>query len=248
MRESKYTIDGVNKETYKLLFAEKEEHKKECSKEIYTIELSSYYDRKIYYQLFNMIKKLMEMYFYEVNYFNIHKNIFSKGYTFKDDTIKFKFDYLEKYLKRILKNEDSYVRKELFWDLKNNLRYGSCFYKNMIISANINGSYFVTGLIPFEDGTTHLHSFVEYKNFVIDYTKNLIISKENYYELLRVKELQRINSENISEIYNTLTENRILNTARYIATFGNEIINDLNKNPQLIKKKHDKVDFSCLFY
>lgn len=43
--KSKYTIDGVNKETYKLLFDEKEEYKKECSKEIYTIDLSSCYNR-----------------------------------------------------------------------------------------------------------------------------------------------------------------------------------------------------------
>lgn len=248
MGETKYTIHGVNKETYKLLFDEKEEYKNECSNEIYTIELSSCYDRKIYYRLFNIIKMLIDMYYYKVNYFNIHKNIFNKGYTFKNNNIKFKFDYLEKYLKKILKNEDSYVKKELISDLKNNLRYGSCFYANMIISANIDNSCFVTGLIPFEDGTTHLHSFVEYRNYVIDYTKNLIISKEKYYELLRVKELQRINSENISEIYNTLLENRILNTVRYLSTFGNEIINDLNRNPQLIKKKFDKADFTGLFF
>lgn len=247
MRESKYTNHGVNKETYKLLFDEKEEYKKECSNEIYTIEMSSCYDRKIYYQLLNLIKMLIDMYYRGVNYFNIHKNIFEKGYTFKNDNIKFKFDYLEKYLKRILKNEDSYVRKELICYLKHNLRYGSCFYTSMIISENIDNSYFVTGLIPFKDGTTHLHSFVEYGNYVIDYTKNLIVSKEIYYKLLRVKELQRIPSESISEIYNTLLENRILNTARYIATFGNDIINDLNKNAQLVKKVSGKADFTCLF-
>lgn len=247
MRNSKYTIDGVNKETYKLLFNENEDTR-DCSKEIYTIELSSFCDRKIYYILFNIIKKIMDMYFYKVNYFNIHKNLFNKGYTFKNNNIKFKYDYLEKYLKKILKNEDPYVKKELVWDLKHNLRYDFCFRCNMIIAANIDNSCFVTGLIPNEDGITHLHSFVEYKNYVIDYTKNLIISKENYYKLLKVKELQRINSENISEIYNILIENRILNTTRYMATFGNDIINDLNRNPQLIKKNSDKADFSCLFY
>lgn len=248
MRESKYTIHGVNRNTYKLLFEEKEEYKRECSKEIDTIELSSFYDRRIHYRLYNIIKKIMDMYFYEVNYFNIHKDLFSRGYIFKKGDTRFKFYYLERYLKKILKNEDPYVRKELISDLKNNSRYGSCFYKNMIISSNLDASFFVTGLIPFEDGTTHLHSFVEYRDYVIDYTKNLIMPKEIYYRLLGVKELQKVSSNTISEIFNILVENKILNTARYIATFGNEIISDLNRNPQLIKKSNDKPDFSCLFY
>lgn len=118
----------------------------------------------------------------------------------------------------------------------------------MVISANIGNSFFVTGLIPFEDGVTLLHSFVEYHDYVIDYTKNLIMPKEMYYKLLKVKELQRINAENISEIFNILGENRILNTVRYMATFGNEIMNDLNRNSQLIRKKKGRADFSHLFY
>ena len=106
MKESKYTVHGVNKETYKLLFDEKEEYKKECSKEIFTIEMSSCYERKVYYQLFNMLKKLMEMYYYKINYFNIHKNIFNKGYTFKNGSIEFRFDYLEKAFNYCSKNKN----------------------------------------------------------------------------------------------------------------------------------------------
>ena len=249
MRESKYTKHGVNKETYKLLFGEKEEYKKECSNEIYTIDLSSYYDRRFYLKLFIYLKKLMDMHFYSVNYFNIHKNLFSRGYTFKNKKTKFEFDYLEKYLRKILKNEDPYVRSELIWDLKHNLRHNTCFYRNLIIATNIEDSFFVTGLIQFEDGTSHLHSFVEYKEYVIDYTKNLIMPKKNYYELLRVKELQRMTSKNASKIYNIVYENAILNTDRYIATFGNEIMRDLEKNKCLrLNESTDKPDFSCFFF
>lgn len=115
MKDFKYTKDGVNKKTYQILFgAEKEEGKKECSKEIFTIEMSSFYSRKLSHKLSNIIQRLMDMYFYDVNYFNIHKNVFNKGYTFKNSDIKFEFDYLEKYLKRILKNEDSYVKRNAF--------------------------------------------------------------------------------------------------------------------------------------
>ena len=76
------------------------------------------------------------------SYFNLHKNMLGKGYIFKNSDVEFWFDYLENYLKKILRNEDTYVKKEIIFDLKHNLRYCSCFYKNMIISANIENSFF----------------------------------------------------------------------------------------------------------
>ena len=248
MQKSKYTKDGISKETCRLLFDEKEQNKKEHFNEIFTIEMSSLYDRKPYYIFYNFFKKVVDMYFYEVNYFNLHKNMFGKEYIFKNSDVEFWFDYLENYLKKILRNEDTYVKKEMIFDLKHNLRYCSCFYKNMIISANIENSFFVIGLIKYDDGDTHLHSFVEYKDYVIGYTKNLIMPKEKYFEFLKIKELQRVDTKSLINMYNVLVENRILNTASFMSTFGNEIMNDLDRNPQLIKRNTDKPDFSCLFY
>lgn len=247
MKNSNYTRDGINKETYRILFEEREEHKRECSNEIFTIEKSSLYNRKPQYLLSNFFNRIIDMYFLRINYFNLHKNVFSKGYTFKNKDIEFWFDYLEKYLKRILKNEDSYVRREMIFNLKHNLRYGSCFIDNMVISANIENSFYVTGLVEYDDGSTHLHSFVTYKDYVIDYTKNLIMLKEKYFGLLKIKELQSVESKRIASIYNTLLKNEILNSTRLIATFGNEIMSDLYRNPQLINESTDKPDFTLLF-
>lgn len=248
MSQSKYTEDGININTYQLIFNEKANYNNECSIEIETIDRSSFYDRRWHLRIFVPFMQIATMCIYHVNYFHIHKNIGKKGYTYRNQNMKFSFDYLEKYLKKILKDEDPYVRKEMVWDLKHNLRRSCCYYISMIIAANLKNSAYVTGLIPYEDGTTHLHSFVEYNGYVIDYTKNLIIPKEIYYQLLHVKELARINQQNVSEVYNLLLENRILNTARYLATFGNEIVRDLKKNPQLIKQSDSKPDFSCFFY
>lgn len=250
MKNTKYTRDGVNQNTFNLLFDEKsiKKGKKECSKEIRTIELSSIHEKKFILKLYYPLTRLLRMYQNDVNYFNIHKKIFARGYVFKNRNIKFEFDYLEKHLRNILKNEDPYVKKELLWNMKNNFRYGSCYSVNMIISQNIKDSYLVTGLIPFEDGIKHKHAYVEYKDYVIDYTKNLIIKKEKYYELLKVQELGKIKSEDIPMVFNLLLENGILNTDRYMATFGNEIVEDLMKNKELLKMPtSDKPDFSILY-
>jgi len=247
--QKKYDRHGINKNTYEIIFNEKEEGKKECSKEIFTIEMSSRKEKEIIMKPFIILKRIIEMYFYEINYFHIHKNLFSKGYTYKCKSGNFKFYYLEKYLNKILKYEDKYVKKELLFNIKNNLISKICYETSIIIASNIENSYLVTGLIEFEDGKTHLHSYVEYKEYIIDYTKNLIMKKDKYYELLKIKELNRIKQENISYIFNLLSENKILNTTRYIATFGEEIKKDLEKNKQIIKTpKKDKSDFSMFYW
>lgn len=230
------------------MFNEKEEGKKECSKEIRTIEFSSMHEKRFILKLYYPLTKLLRMFQYEVNFFNIRKKIFTKGYVFKNKDTKFEFDYLEKYLRKVLKDEDPYVRKVLLSMMKNNFRYGSCYSVNMILSHNIRDSYLVTGLIPLEDGTLHKHAYVEYKDYVIDFTKNLIIKKDKYYEFLKVQELGKIKSENIIMIYNLLLENGILNTDRYMATFGDEIVKDLLKNKELLKMPDsDNPEFSVLY-
>lgn len=246
--ESKYNKYGINKNTYDLLFNEKEEFKKECSKELMTIELFLSNPKTINRRTFLWLERLLDMYFDKINYFNIRKKLLGKGYIYQDKNIKFEFNKLEKYLTKILKDEDSYVKKELNFLMKYNLIKGNCYAMNMIIASNIKDSYLVTSLLTYEDSTTHLHSYVEYKDYVIDYTKNLIIKKFAYDKLLKVTELGKIKSEDIPYIYNLTSENKILNTTRYMATFGNEIVKDLDKNKQLLKlPPNPKADFSLLF-
>lgn len=251
----KYNNFGININTYNLLFNESKEYKLERSKEIFTIEKSSHFPRKIFrnelleISLIWMIK-LSDMLYYRINYFNISKNLLKKGYTYNDGNIKFEFDYLKKYLRKILKSEDSYVKREILSDIRYGLRYGCCFSHNMVLSRNIENSYFVTGLVEYEDGSSHLHSYVEYDNYVLDFTKNLIIEKDVYYNLLRIKELQKIKSVDIDQMFNLLSENRILSTVRYIATFGNEIIKDLEKNKELLKipEPSTRAHFDRMFF
>lgn len=249
---SNYNKYGINKNTYDLLFKEEDiALTDQCSKEIFTVEMSSMYDRNILKCYFTFAYKLAHMCYYNINYFHIHKKIFGRGYRYKDKNIKFDFMYLEHYLRRILKNEDKYVRKEMISDMKHNFRYGSCFHTSMIIASNLENSNLITGLLLLKDNKKCLHSYVEYNGYVIDYTKNLIMKKENYENLLKIQELSVIKSEEINSIYNLLVENEVLNNTKYIVTFGQEITRDLEKNMSLIKKtisdKSGKADYS-LFY
>jgi len=247
--ESLYTKYGINKNTYKLLFEEKEEGKCECSKEIIMIEQSSIYDMIIKkYPLFLPFiwwLKILDSCF---RYPNIRRNILKRGYSYINKDISFEFDYLKKYFNKILENEDPYVRKQMFRELKYE-RYGKCYNSSMIISANIENSYCVTSLISFEDGSSHLHSYVEYNGYVIDYTKNLIIKKEVYDKLLQTKEISKIKSEDITYIFNLLVDNGILNANKFMTTFGEEIKKDLEKNKSLIKiPESDKRNFGIMFW
>lgn len=235
MTYSNYNRDGIHKNTYQLLFKEKETNLQDCSKEIFTIEMSSFHSRQLKDIPALWIVKLVEMYFYKINYFHIHKHLLKSGYSYLDKNSQFTFFYLEKYLRKILKKENPYVKRELLFNMKYNLRDSDCFSTNLILSANIENSFFVTSLLEVEDGTTHLHSYVVYKDYVIDYTKNLIIKKDIYDKLLKVHELQRMKSQDIVPLFNLLLENKILNTTLILATFGTEIKADLEKNKQLLK-------------
>lgn len=244
-----YNKHGINKNTYDLLFNEKEEYKKECSKELMTVELFLSNKKILNRKAFIWLERLIDMQYYKINYFNIRKRLLNNSYIYKDENIKFEFYKLEKYLNKILKEEDNYVKEEMNFLMKYNLIKGNCYAMNMILASNIKDSYLVTGLLTFEDGTTHLHAYVEYIDYIIDFTKNLIIKKNIYYKLLKVTELGKIKSKDISNIYNLTSENTILNTTRYMALFGDEIITDLNKNKQLLKQpNNNKPDFNPMFY
>ena len=94
----------------------------------------------------------------------------------------------------------------MMWNLKHNFRYGFCYREAVIIVGNLKDSCLVTSLIPYEDGTKHLHSYVEYQGYILDYTKNLIIRKELYDQLLKTQELSKISSEEVNFIFTLIRQ------------------------------------------
>ena len=96
-------------------------------------------------------------------------------------------------LSDLLVIDDGKLKEEL---LNRKIRTGHCHDKSIQYIGF--GSYLVTGYV---DDTSRnyrvIHSWIENDEYVIDYTSNLVIKKEDYYELRNVEVLSVINKEDI---------------------------------------------------
>ena len=110
-----------------------------------------------------------------------------------------------------------------------------------MISALPKGAI-LTGCIKKSYGK-FLHSVVEIekqgKPYIIDYTKNLIMPKEQYFKLTNFEEIERISDEEFfSDLVATLQLD--LSQKEYL-TFRSEIMNDLKKNMFLFTENEEIV-------
>lgn len=79
--------------------------------------------------------------------------------------------------------------------LSKSKRNGSCHYQSMFFSQYF-GKRIVNAYIDDPTGKFRVvHSFIEGDKNVYDYTKNLVISKEDYYELFHVEVISTIDRE-----------------------------------------------------
>lgn len=88
-----------------------------------------------------------------------------------------------------------------------------------------------------------LHCWVEYKNYVIDYSKNIIIPKSDYYKLTKASKIDEISSSSLKNICKALYSTEIIHDAKFLALFGKELLNDYNKNIRVLThspNKHNK--------
>lgn len=113
---------------------------------------------------------------------------------FRDKNIEFsKFSDLlivSKYRKGLL------MKLEL---LSRERRSGSCHFQSMFFSQYF-GKRIVNAYIDDSTGKFRVvHSFIEGDKNVYDYTKNLVISKEDYYELFHVEVISTIERETLLE-------------------------------------------------
>lgn len=114
-------------------------------------------------------------------------------------------------------------------ELKTDKRYHKCHTRTLELSFGMPESNIITGYEVIEDVKV-LHSVLEYKFknkfYIIDYTKNIIMPKEQYIELTKFKEIERISDleyiEDLGRIYNFphLTD-------KVYVTFQKELIREL---------------------
>ena len=124
-------------------------------------------------------------------------------------------------------------------ELKSYKRYGKCHDRSIELAVSIKNSFLLTGYTSYED-IDILHTVVECekdgKTKIIDYTKNLIMDKEEYIGLTNFRVIQRTSREDYlkdRKVINKFLPN--LSTVAYLC-FRDEIIKEL-KNKKILGLK-----------
>ena len=183
------------------------------------IELIDVYTLTEQKELFiDLVKKTFDEQ-YGINYSNIKYNKETKQYEYEIKGKIYTFNELS----------DITDIEKFKKELKTDKRHHKCHTRTLELSFGVPESNIVTGYEVIAD-IKALHSILEYKVknklYIIDYTKNIIMPKEQYMELTKFKEIERISDleyiEDLGRIYNFphLTD-------KVYVTFQKELIREL---------------------
>lgn len=224
---------GINFKTYKMLFKGTIKVSK---------EQSNIYENKIAYltlwhfmvldttKLSGKISKLLyKIYNLDLDRISYDEDLKLYKYQHKDKIITFD------------KLSNKTLDEELKQELLSKKRYKKCHSKSSGICASIENSKAVTGYVTIKN-IKFLHTIVELvkdnENMVIDYTNNLYISKEQYYDLTKFKVIDSIDSDIIFDYFQIINDLEMM--IKPSLCFSKEIMVDLEKNKHLFDKDEDK--------
>lgn len=132
---------------------------------------------------------------------NINKyiNIKNIGYSYNDGEKNIDFYMLSDFVDNSI----------MIQDLQTRGRYVNVCYNNLMLSRKFPNGQFVIGLIE-EENELSLHTWLEDKvdneDKVFDYSKNIIINKEEYYNMINIKKLIRYDNIDFEKYKNKYTE------------------------------------------
>ena len=208
------TIDGINNNTYNVFFINEEKNANTKS------------DREFLYTAIQQFTKLKD---FEMDKVIKNTDMFEKNdtlFTAKYKDLKYNFILLDSFLEE---------NKE---ELRSNSRLGQCIYKSMTFAINYDGNCKI--IVGYLDNNSDkiLHAvFLEYddnKEFVFDYTMNLIMKKEDYMELFDFKVINKIDGKDIKKDIYLLYSLEYISSKFYLC-FRDEFINSLKKNNKILK-------------
>lgn len=166
-----------------------------------------------------------------------------KNFIINDSTL---IIYTSDFEIRVGKLSDIIVELKQDSEIETDDREGKCHTKSIEISERLGIiNDIVTGYIfGYSDKAKYLHSWVEFsekgKEFVIDYTKNIMINKEAYYKLMHVIPLSRISDTNIKEdkkiLFKHFSKLGQFNIKEYLV-FRDEIMKGFEKNIELFEEE-----------
>lgn len=225
----KYNEDGINKNTYELLFKEGKNDRDIDEKEekrYYILSLIEQYTKLREKSIFGILLK---------KYLNIKNLDFSK-IVYNKEKQEYEFEYLGE-IYTFNKISNFYGDKKMKGELESGERYRKCHEESIYFSMLNKGCYILTGYIN-NNGGTYLHSVIETKDGkILDWTKNLIMSKKEYFNLTDFKALEKISGEEMIEIFIRLPVGKV--NGKVLTVFGNEVLEDMKKNPAIFEV-HEK--------
>ena len=122
-------------------------------------------------------------------------------------------------------------------------RYGFCHYYSKLLLQALSRTYddieLVSGQIKIAENIYYNHTWIELDDSAIDFTRNLIMKKEDYYDMLHVKVINRTNDDllernlELEKLYG-IELNSALN-----GYFSQELNRDLERHKTLLKNNRD---------
>ena len=201
--EQNYEENGINKNTYKLLFDDKsyEETDRDIIKNSYGLGLIEVYTKLREKRIF---KKLLGIYYkkrYSIDFSKITYNKKTGQYEYKDE--------LDGEIYTFNKLSNLLNKQEIKDELESNRRYKKCHTKSIELMLILPKSFILTGYVKRGHGK-FLHSVVEIEKqkgpYIIDYTKNLVMPKEQYFKLTNFEQIECISDEEFLEDIATMLQ------------------------------------------
>lgn len=221
--------DGINNNTYDLLFGDYDNLPKEEQGRYENVIAFATIDCFTKLQEKKIFTKLLKQ-FYKNTIVDLDKITFNKDtkqHEYKNNDLIITFDKLSNYF------ED----KDLIKELTSKKRYSECHKRSLNVSPSIEGSKVVTGYITIGNKKA-LHSVIEYehdgKTIILDWTRNLIITKEQYIELTKFVELSSFEGRKFVDDVQFVFRNLNIGVKPYVV-FRDELVRDMQKNKQLFQ-------------
>ena len=224
--EEKYTNYnqwGINKSTYDILFSDKEGIRDIDSKErlrvyiLYIIETYTKFREK------SIFTSLLKIYFGAKTKFDFSKIVWNeknREYEFEYDGEKYTFD----------KISNSINNKEARKKLESEKRCRECHINTMMV-LGVKDWKVLTGYININGGR-YLHSVIETNDGrILDLTRNLDMTKEEYAKLTEFNIIESIGSDELLQIWIKLYDLHC--GSKITSVFGPEILKDTERNPNI---------------
>ena len=127
--------------------------------------------------------------------------------------------------------------EELIKELNSKKRLFDCHYRSVGLAKGIKDSYILTGYYTTTINKV-LHSVVEIiedgKSYILDWTQNIKMPKEDYIKIYKFQVLEKINSTDLEKDFEILKKSEFNSLKTYLV-FRDELMRDFEKNKQLFE-------------